>query len=149
MLLSHAVCMYTDHRKQADMAGMITVDIRNTFSALFMTACGPKIKFNPDRNAPPEQDVTNAGEPKWELQVAASYHTRPGQRAQSEILFVTIVGGSDPAANVAPGPVEIDGLRCGLSAPEMGERGIKGGKLWWQADAVRPLNGQRTKGEAA
>jgi len=140
------------------MAGMIAVDITNTFSSLFLLGSGPRMRFQTaaDRanGIAPEQDRTRDGQLKWELNLAVTFHSLPGSRIQSEVLSVTLTGSTDPAGSCPPGPVEVEGLRCGLSAPEMGERGIRGGKLWWQADRVRPFgtpgNGSyKPKAEAA
>jgi hypothetical protein len=138
--------------------GMITVDVTNTFASMFLLGSGPRMKFQTqqekDAGVAPEQDTTKDRQLKWELQLAVTYHTQPGARIQSEVLSVTMTGASDPAAAIPPGPVETEGLRCGLSAPEAGDGGrIRGGKLWWQADKIRAFgnitNGYKAKSEVA
>jgi hypothetical protein len=119
------------------MPGMITVSQQETFSTppLVMSA-GPKLKFGTDT-----QDVTRNGERKWSVQVAVSYFADYGMRAQAEVIEVGLVGGKAP--EVEPGmPVQFDRLRCGVSAPEKTDEGrVRGGRLYWSADAVRPFNG--------
>jgi hypothetical protein len=52
---------------------------------------------------------------------------------------------------IAPGTsVEFADLRCGVSAPEKRENGrVVGGKLWFQASAVRPVGVRQPKADAA
>ena len=137
--------------------GMIRVDTVNTFSSLFLLSCGPRMRFQTAQERAnglaPEQDRTRDGQLKFECQVAVTYHSLPGARIQSEVLSVTITGSTDPAASVPPGPVELDGLRCGLSTAEAGEGGrIRGGKLWWQADRIfafgTSTNGSKSYGKS-
>ena len=118
------------------MAGMITVSQQETFSTppLVMSA-GPKLKFGSD-----QQDITRNGERKWSVQVAVSYFADYGMRPQAEVIEIGLTG---EAPEVQPGtPVQFDRLRCGVSAPEKTDEGrVRGGRLYWQADAVRPFSG--------
>ena len=118
------------------MPGMITVSQQETFSTppLVMSAL-PKLKFGSA-----DQDITANGERKWLVQVAVSYFPDFGRRAVAEVIEVGLTG-EDPGATVQPGmPVQFDRLRAGATAPELTESGrVRGGRLYWQADAVRPL----------
>ena len=118
------------------MAGMITVSQQETFSTppLVMSA-GPKLKFGSD-----QQDITRNGERKWSVQVAVTYFADYGMRAQAEVIEVGLVG---EAPDVRPGmPVQFDRLRAGVSAPEKTDEGrVRGGRLYWSADGVRPFSG--------
>jgi hypothetical protein len=126
------------------MPGTFVVDTRSTFAAALLMASGPKIKFQST-----EQDVSTNGERKWEVQAALTWNAEPGMRPVAEVISITMFGGADPAANIPPGsPVEFDGFRVGISAPERTERGVRGGKPWYQASGVRALNGSRPKADA-
>jgi hypothetical protein len=120
------------------------IDTGSTFSAMLLMASGPKLKFGT-----PDQDISASGERKWEVQAAATWHTEPGMRPISELIRVTILGGSDPAAGLLAGtPIQLDGLRLGVSTPESGEGGrVRGGKPWYQAAAVHSLNGRPGKSD--
>jgi len=115
---------------------MITVSQQETFSTppLVMSA-GPKLKFGSD-----QQDITRNGERKWSVQVAVSYFADYGMRPQAEVIEIGLTG-EDPTAAIQPGmPVQFDRLRCGVSAPEKTDEGrVRGGRLYWQADKVRPF----------
>jgi hypothetical protein len=62
----------------------------------------------------------------------------------SDVIKITVLGGSDPAAGITPGtPVTFDAFKVGISAPERNDKGgIRGGKPYYQAAAVKPANGQ-------
>jgi hypothetical protein len=98
-------------------------------------SAGPRLKFGTD-----QQDITRNGERKWSVQVAVSYFPDYGMRAVAEVIEVGLTG-EEPA--VQPGmAVQFDRLRVGATAPEKTEEGrVRGGRLYWQADAVRPFNG--------
>ena len=119
------------------MPGMITVDQQSTFSTPpLVMSVGPRMKFGTD-----QQDITRNGERKWSVQVAVNYFADYGMRAQAEVIEVGLTGESP---EVQPGqPVQFDRLRCGVSAPEVdGESGrVRGGRLYWSADGVRPFSG--------
>lgn len=111
---------------------------RSTFSNCLLLSSGPKMKFGTA-----EQDVSMTGERKWKVSVAATFAAEPGRQPFSELLDVTILGGADPATGITPGTaVEFEGLVVSTIPPEQGERGIKGGKPWHMARAVRPANGR-------
>lgn len=130
------------------MPGTFVISPAETFSALLLMSSGAKTEFGTS-----EQAVSAAGEKKWEAQVAATWRQEPaalaaGRRPVAEVITVTITGGAtDPAAGIAPGsPVELDGFRVGVSTPEKTERGgLRGGKPWYSATAIRSLNGHRPK----
>lgn len=121
--------------------GTFTVSASETFSNVLLMASGPRLRFGTD-----EQDVSKAGEKKWELTCAVTFRAENGMRAQSEVIQLTCTGGAaDPAASIAPGtPVELLGFRVGISTPEQrtNERGsrIVGGKPWFQCSGVRPAS---------
>jgi hypothetical protein len=121
------------------MAGTYIVDTRSTFSSAFLLSAGAKTKFGSM-----EQDISQTGERKWSVEAAVTFHSN-GMKAASEVISVTITGpATDPAASIAPGsPVEFEGFRIGFSAPERAGDRIRGGKPWFQASGVRPVNGQR------
>ena len=118
------------------MPGMITVSQQETFSTPpLVMSVGPKLKFGSD-----QQDITRSGERKWSCQVAVSYFSDYGMRPVAEVIEVGLVG---EAPDVQPGmPVQFDRLRCGVSAPEKTDEGrVRGGRLYWSADGVRPFSG--------
>ena len=122
------------------MPGTITVAQQDTFSAPpIALATMPRLKFGST-----EQDVSRDGEKKWTVQAAVTYVPEFGMKAVAEVIEVTVTGGDDPSAIIAPGtPVEFNRLRVGVSAPEKRDNGrVVGGKLYWMATAVRPLSGK-------
>jgi hypothetical protein len=79
-------------------------------------------------------------EKKWTVQVVAQLPSRwDVGRTESEVLAVTVTSAEDPASQVMEGEkVVFDNLTVGVMAPEKGEGDrIRGGKLFWQASAVR------------
>jgi hypothetical protein len=120
------------------MPGMITVDQQSTFATPpLVMSVGPRLKFGTD-----QQDITRNGERKWSVQVAVSYFPDYGMRAVAEVIEVGLTG-DDPSHAVQPGmPVQFDRLRVGATSPEKTDEGrVRGGRLFWQADAVRPFSG--------
>jgi hypothetical protein len=123
------------------MPATITVDQPATFAAQLLMSSGRKVKYGTQGEV-----ATNAqGVPQWTCEVAVTYRTGPGERSQSEVLTVTLTRADDPFTGIHPGAaIQFDGLRAGLSAPESTESGrIRGGRLWWQADGLRAVNGSR------
>ena len=121
------------------MPGTFIIDTGRTFTVARLMASAPKLRFQST-----EQDVTADGELKWEVQVALTWRVNPGKRPVAEIVSVTIPGGSDPAAGIPDGsPIELDEFRVGISSPERTDKGVRGGRPWYQATAVRALNGHR------
>ncbi len=122
------------------MPGTFTIDTPRTFATMILMGSAPKLKFGGT-----EQDVSANGERKWQVEAAITFHPQPGMRPVSEVINVTVTGPpSDPAAGIAHGSaVELADFRVGFSAPEHGEgTRIRGGRPWYQASAVRPLNGR-------
>ncbi len=119
------------------MPGMITVDQQSTFATppLCMSV-GPRMKYGTD-----QQDITRNGERKWSVQAAVSYVAENGMRPVAEVIDVGLVG-EDPSALIQPGmPVQFDRLRTGVTAPEATQEGrVRGGRLYWMADGVRPFS---------
>ena len=121
------------------MPGTFIIDTGRTFTAALLMASAPKLRFQST-----EQDVTANGEPKWEVQAALTWRADNGMRPMAEVVSVTIPGGSDPAAGIPVGsPIEFDELRVGISSPERTDKGVRGGKPWYQAASVRALNSHR------
>jgi hypothetical protein len=122
------------------MAGTFKVDVPATFSAALLMASAPRMRFGTQ-----DQDISASGERKWEIQAAVTYHAEYGMRAQSEVISITVPGGTDPAAAIPPGtPVEFENFRVGFSAPEKGANDrIRGGKPWFQASGLHAVAGAR------
>ena len=119
------------------MAGTVTVDTGDTFAAMLLMGVAQKTKFGTD-----EPDVDKrTGEKKWSAELAVTYVTEPGMRSQSEVISVTITGPGPEILDIPAGSlVELRRLRAGVSTPEKRENGrIAGGRLFWQADGIRPM----------
>jgi hypothetical protein len=115
------------------MPGTFVVQADRTFATMLLMASAPKMKFQTT-----EQDVSAAGERKWEIQVAAAWYPEYDMRPVSEVISVTLTGGTDPAGDITPGsPVEFDTLRVGISPVERTDRGVRGGKAYYQASGIR------------
>lgn len=116
------------------MPGTFTIDATRTFALLMLMGTSPRIEFQGTAQA-----KDNDGRPKWEAQLAATWLADPGRRAVSEVLSVTIASDRDPGDGIAPGsPVTVEGLRVGVSTPERTDRGVRGGRAWYSAEALRP-----------
>jgi hypothetical protein len=120
------------------MPGTIMIDAGETFAAMLVLGITPKFRFGTQ-----EQDISQTGERKWTCETAVTYKPDPGMRATSEVIAVTVTGGTDPSVSIAPGtPVTFDRLRCGFSAPERGNNDrIRGGKPYFMASAIRAASG--------
>jgi hypothetical protein len=117
-------------------AGSFIVDTSKTFAVALMMSSGPKLKFGSA-----EQDVSATGERKWEVQCAVTFQSEYGMPPASDVIKITVLGGTDPAQGIAPGtPVTFESFKVGISAPEKTERGIRGGKPYYQAGAVKPAS---------
>jgi len=115
------------------MPGTFVVQADRTFGTMLLMGSAPKMKFGTD-----QQDVAATGERKWEVQVAASWLPEYGMRPVSEVISVTVLGGTDPAAGISPGsPVEFEQFRVGVSAPERRGDRVTGGKAWYQGSGLR------------
>ena len=115
------------------MPGTFVVQADRTFATMLLMASAPKMKFQTT-----EQDVSAAGERKWEIQVAAAWYPEYDMRPVSEVISVTLTGGTNPAGDITPGsPVEFDTLRVGISPVERTDRGVRGGKAYYQASGIR------------
>ena len=130
------------------MPGTIHVDTDATFATLILMGITEKTKFGTDI-----PEVSALGEKKYTAEVAVQYRAENGMRAVSEVISATITGGDHAAIlGIAPGsPVVLDGLRCGVSAPEKREDGrVRGGKLYFMASSIRPAAASfRGKSDAA
>jgi hypothetical protein len=129
------------------MPGTFMVDAASTFSVAIFMSSTPKLKFGSRTG---EQEVSAAGQPKWAVQAAVTFHGINGMQPVSEVITITLEGTADPCQGLPPGvPVIFDGFRVGISPPEKTEKGgIRGGKAWYQAAGVRPVQ-QGRKAEAA
>jgi hypothetical protein len=125
------------------MPGAFTIDTGRTFALLMLMSTSPKTKFGTS-----DPDTAADGRAKWSAQVAATWLAEPGRRPVSEVLDITIVSDRDPGDGITPGsPVHVEGLRVGVSTPERTDRGVRGGKAWYQAEALRSMNGTRPKAD--
>jgi hypothetical protein len=123
------------------MPGTFAVDQVNTFSTMLLMAAGPKLEFGTSNQA-----VSKTGERRWELQCAATWQAENGMRPISEVITVSLTGGTNPGEVLTPGtPVEFEKLRVGVSSPEMRDNGngrgprVSGGRAWYSASAVRAV----------
>lgn len=120
------------------MPGTFVVDTGRTFAAALLMGSAPKLRFQTT-----EQDVAADGQRKWEIQAAMTWQAEHGMRPVSEVVSVTCLGGTDPAASIPPGtPIEFMDFRVGISTPERTDRGVRGGKPYYQAGGLRPVNGR-------
>lgn len=119
------------------MAGTFAVDCAATFAAALLMSSAPKTKFGTQ-----VQDVSAAGVPKWTVEAAVTFLAQEGMRPVSEVIALTVTSPADPGQGIPPGTLVVfDGFRVGISAPEKNDRGgIRGGKFWYQAAAIRPAN---------
>lgn len=133
------------------MPGILAIDASATFETALLMSSAPKPKFGSTTG---EISTNAAGVPQYQLSVAVTYLPGPSGRKVSEVLTVTISAAADPAKDITPGsPVQFDGLKCGVTEPEVREngRGVKGGKIWFSADGVRSATSYRpaAKSDAA
>lgn len=126
------------------MPGTFVVDTGQTFTNALIMASSPKLKFGTS-----EQDMAATGERKWEIQAAVTFQSEYGMRPVSEVISVTVLGGTDPAAAIPPGSaVEFANFRVGFSPPEKTDNGrVRGGRPWYQASGLRAVNGRQAKSE--
>ena len=116
------------------MPGTIHVDTDATFSTMILMGIAEKMKFGTD-----VPEVSALGEKKYTAEIAVQYRPE-GMRPVSEVISATITGGDHSAIlGIAPGsPVVLEGLRCGVSAPEKRDDGrVRGGRLYFMASAIR------------
>lgn len=118
------------------MPGTIHVNADATFAAMILMSVGEKMRFGTD-----VPEVSASGEKKYTVEVAVQYRPENGMKPVSEVISATITGGDHHAIlGIPPGsPVALDGLRCGVSAPEKRDDGrVRGGRLYFMASAIRP-----------
>ena len=133
------------------MPGTFVLDPTSTFSRVRLVGCEPKYKFKSD-----EQDSNRDGVPKWTLEAVVSWQSVNGMPApKSEVIEITVTMSRDPAesAGVMPGQeIGFDAIWMGVQAPEFKDNGgIKGGRPWYGASAIRPAtsaNGSNGKAAA-
>lgn len=110
------------------MPGTIHVAVDQTFSTMILMSIAEKTIWGTD-----QPEITKSGERKYTAEVAVQYRPENGMRAVSEVISATITGGDHAAIlGIAPGSaVTLDGLRCGVSAPEKREDGrVRGEALF-------------------
>jgi hypothetical protein len=118
------------------MPGTIHVNTDATFATMILMGITEKTKFGTD-----VPEVSASGEKKYTAEIAVQYRPEYGMRPVSEVISATITGGDHNAIlGIPPGsPVALDGLRCGVSAPEKREDGrVRGGRLYFMASGIRP-----------
>jgi hypothetical protein len=128
---------------------MLAIDAANTFSAALLMGSAPKAKYGSKTG---EISVNADGVPQYQVSVAVTYLPNGAGRVISEVIPVTIAAHQDPAKDIAAGtPVQLDGLRAGVSDPEVRDdgKGVRGGKIWYTATAVRPAVFRQAKDAAA
>src|SRR5262249_13071842 len=108
------------------------------FSTVVLMGSGPRMKFGTA-----EQEISAAGEKKWEVSAAVTFHPNSAaMRPVSEVISVVVTGpANDPAGRIKPGrQIELDGFKVGISSPELRDTGrIAGGRPWFQATGVRQV----------
>ena len=112
------------------------IDTRHTFERAILMAIGPKLEYGTGAQATSAQGV-----PKWEARSPSPTWPTPGCAHSPRSSPSPAPRPRTPAKDIAPGTsVEFDGLRVGISAPEQrsNDRGIVGGKPWFQATGLRP-----------
>ena len=117
------------------MPGTIHVDTDATFSTMILMGIAEKMKYGTD-----VPEVSALGEKKYTAEIAVQYRPEGTMRPVSEVISATITGGDHNAIlGIAPGsPVVLEGLRCGVSAPEKRDDGrVRGGRLYFMASAIR------------
>jgi hypothetical protein len=117
------------------MPGTFAIDCGATFVTAILMSAGPKMQFG----STTMQDTSAAGLPKWAAEVAVTFSAEPGMRPVSEVISVTVTSQADPFQGIDQGAsVVFEGFRVGISAPEKNDRGgVRGGKPWYQAAALR------------
>lgn len=104
-----------------------------------------------------QQETDNAGVPKWTVEVAVTFTpTASGMKPISELISVTITDRVQPGQGLNPGAqVAFDGFRVGWNPPEIvpGKPNqpprIRGGKLWYNAVALRSFAAPSARREQA
>ncbi|MFC8115897.1 hypothetical protein ACFUSA_38080 [Streptomyces sp. NPDC057299] len=131
------------------MPAIFHVDQARTFSMVMFLSSSPKMQFGTQ-----QQDTAKDGTPKWEVQVVASF-TQFG-RTENEILKVGVLSHSNPgdALQNMPQPVELVGLRVGVTPAEKrtdrnGNEKVVGGTAWYQADEIRSTSAVPTSRKSA
>lgn len=94
----------------------------------------PRMKYGTN-----QQDIDPNGQPKWTVRVSAVYRPLPGQLPVAEQMDVTVMG-ENPEKSCQPGTqVQFTNLRVGYSSAEIKGDRIRGGKPYFGADSVAPV----------
>jgi len=121
------------------------VDTNATFVRCVLINAGPKDKYG----QPGQQETSAQGVPKWFAEVAVTFAPTQGMPSTSALITVTLTSLDNPFDNLTTSDVMFDGLRVGNSPPERNDKGgIKGGKLWFTASAIRPALGSLRGGKS-
>ena len=115
------------------------------FSGIMFMGCEPKL----DRDTGNQHTDKAGTSRKWTVRVAATKPTTwDASQTEADVLQVTVTSPEDPGSNVPMGtPVTFTDFAVGVMAPESGDNGkIRGGRLFWSATGVRPVN-SRAKAE--
>ncbi|MBV9720281.1 MAG: hypothetical protein JOZ77_13285 [Candidatus Eremiobacteraeota bacterium] len=121
------------------MPGTYVVSTQETFSTALLMSSAKKEKFG----SPGEYETNADGVLKWAVQLAVTFTSTNGIAPVSEVLTVSVISATDPAAGIAVGsPVILTGLRVGIMAPERRGEKIIGGKVWHSATGVQRVDGQ-------
>lgn len=121
------------------------IDTRNSLSAALFMGSEVKTEFGTGEVSKNKQGLT-----KWAVSIAASFlgNENGGRMPKPEVLSVSIASSADPGAGIPVGsPVEVDGLRVGVTPPEVKDGRTRGGSMWYQAVAIRSPNGRPAKAE--
>lgn len=116
------------------MPSTVTVDMSATFAQLMLMSVAVKTQYGSD-----VPDIAKTGEKKYVCEVAATPLPDGPIAPKSEILAITITGGDEQAMlSIPPGtPVTLERLRMGISPIERTEKGVRGGRPWFQGVGLR------------
>lgn len=130
------------------MPSTVTVDLPATFASFMLLSVAPKTVFGSD-----QLDIAKTGEKKYVLEVAATPVPDGGLAGRSEVLSITVTGGDEGVMlAIQPGtPVTLEKLRMGISPVERTEKGIRGGRPWFQGTGLKAVGASsfRSKSDAA
>jgi hypothetical protein len=127
---------------------------QSAFSRMMVVSIEPRMAFEFDQVTRKRRDTgiqatsSDGLEKKWTVQVVISMPSRFDSRTQSEVVPVTVTCAEDPSAQVMEGDrAWFDNLTVGVMNPEQDpESGrITGGRLFWQATAVRAQSNATVK----
>lgn len=115
------------------------IDQAATFAGVAFLASQPKTAFRST-----VQETTKAGEPRWEVQVVASFKTAFGSM-QNEVLKIGVASHTDPGKGLMPyTPIQLSNFEVGVMEktkknPDTGEEKVIGLQVWYRAAELRPI----------